>query len=36
MSLGPSQVEAIVDISPFDLRPEGPAAAAALCLHGLT
>jgi len=38
MTLGPTQVEAEVDVSPFDLAPEGPAsgAAAALCLHGLT
>lgn len=40
MTLGPSQVEAVVDVSPFDLAPQGDAAgagnAAALCLHGLT
>jgi carboxylesterase len=36
MSLGPSQVEAEVDVSPFDLDPVGQANAAALCLHGLT
>jgi len=35
---GPSQVEAEVDVDPFDLRPMADAAtgAAALCLHGLT
>jgi len=38
MTRGPSQVEAVVDVSPFDLRPEPAIAngAAALCLHGLT
>ncbi|MEM9177344.1 MAG: alpha/beta fold hydrolase [Myxococcota bacterium] len=36
--LGPSEVEAEVDVSPFDLAPEAASAtdAAALCLHGLT
>ena len=38
MSAGPSEVEASVDVSPFDLRPasEHATGAAALCLHGLT
>jgi len=39
MTLGPSQVGATVDVSPFDLQPETgrPATGeAALCLHGLT
>ena len=43
MTLGPSQVGATVDVSPFDLRPDAAslaagvqAGAAALCLHGLT
>ena len=38
MTLGPSQVEATVDVDPFDLLPEEGRAtgAAALCLHGLT
>lgn len=38
MTLGPSQVEAEVDVSPFDLRPapERADGSAALCLHGLT
>lgn len=38
MSRGPSAVEAIVDVSPFDLRPAPgtETGAAALCLHGLT
>lgn len=36
--LGPSQVTAEVDVSPFDLAPstERDTGAAALCLHGLT
>ncbi len=36
MSLGPSEVEAEVDVAPFDLDPVGRTDAAALCLHGLT
>ena len=38
MSLGPSQVEATVDVAPFDLEPQADVStgAAALCLHGLT
>jgi carboxylesterase len=38
MKLGSSQVEAEVDVSPFDLKPVAGEAngAAALCLHGLT
>ncbi len=38
MTLGPSQVEAVVDVAPFDLHPDPAKAngAAALCLHGLT
>jgi len=36
--IGPSQVTAEVDVSPFDLAPprERDTGAAALCLHGLT
>ena len=38
MTLGPSQVEATVDVAPFDLRPEAgtETGSVALCLHGLT